>query len=117
MIIYKTFHFDSAHYLPNVPIDHKCGAMHGHTYALTIFLDGVPGAHSGWIVDYTVIKNSVKPIIERLDHHLLNEIEGLENPTSENISIWLWQKLKPLLPGLTKIELKETPTTGVIYEG
>lgn len=117
MTIYKIFSFDSAHHLPNVPIGHKCGAMHGHTYTATIFIAGEPEKHSGWVLDYTDIKNTVKPIIELLDHNLLNNIPGLENPTSENLSLWLWDKIKPLLPGLTKIELKETPGSGVIYEG
>ncbi len=117
MTIYKTFQFDSAHYLPNVPAEHKCGGMHGHTYFLTIFVTGVPGQESGWIMDFSDLKNIVKPLINRLDHHLLNDIEGLENPTSENLSKWLWQQLKPELPQLSKIELKETPGTGVIYEG
>jgi 6-pyruvoyltetrahydropterin/6-carboxytetrahydropterin synthase len=117
MIIYKQFSFDSAHFLPNVPEGHKCGNMHGHTYSLTVFIEGMPEQKSGWIIDYGDLKKVIKPIIEQLDHHLLNEIPGLENPTSENLSIWLWNKIKPLLPNLKKIELKETPSSGVTYEG
>jgi 6-pyruvoyltetrahydropterin/6-carboxytetrahydropterin synthase len=117
MIIYKQFSFDSAHFLPNVPEGHKCGNMHGHTYSLTVFIEGMPEQKSGWIIDYGDLKKIIKPIIEELDHHLLNEIPGLENPTSENLSIWLWNKIKPLLPNLKKIELKETPSSGVTYEG
>lgn len=117
MIIYKTFTFDSAHYLPNVPQGHKCGGLHGHTYTLTVFISGKVEKKSGWIIDYTDLKNSIKPFIDILDHKLLNEIPGLENPTSENLSVWLWQMIKPIYPDLIKIELKETPTSGVIYEG
>lgn len=117
MIIYKKFTFDAAHYLPLVPANHKCGRMHGHTYQLTVYISGKPDVQTGWIMDFTDLKHHVKPLVEVLDHHLLNEIPGLENPTSENLSVWIWQKLKPVLPGLTKIELNETPGTGVIYEG
>nr|WP_121270854.1 6-carboxytetrahydropterin synthase QueD [Pedobacter schmidteae] len=117
MIIYKIFTFDSAHYLPYVPQGHKCGGMHGHTYTLKIFISGFPEMHSGWIIDYTDLKKIVKPILDILDHKLLNEIPGLENPTSENLSIWLWQMIKPILPTLARLELNETPTSGVIYEG
>ncbi|WP_395805138.1 6-carboxytetrahydropterin synthase QueD [Daejeonella sp.] len=117
MIIYKQFSFDSAHFLPNVPVGHKCGNMHGHTYLLNVYIEGMPDEKSGWIIDYADLKKAIKPVIEQLDHHLLNEIPGLENPTSENLSIWLWNKIKPLVAGLKKIELKETPSSGVIYEG
>lgn len=117
MKIYKTFQFDSAHYLPNVPNGHKCGVMHGHTYYLKISISGKPGEYTGWIVDYTEIKKKIKPLIDLLDHQVLNTIPGLENPTAENLSIWLWKKIKPEFPGLSRIELNETPTSGVIYEG
>jgi len=117
MIIYKTFTFDSAHYLPNVPPGHKCGGMHGHTYTLTVFISGNPDNSTGWIMDYTELKNSIKPFLDILDHKLLNEIPGLENPTSENLAMWLWKIIKPIFPELVRIELNETPTSGVIYEG
>lgn len=117
MIIYKTFSFDSAHYLPNVPAGHKCGGMHGHTYTVKIFLSGEPGPETGWILDYTDLKNGIRPIVSLLDHKLLNEIPGLENPTAERLIIWLWHKIKPIFPELCRIELNETPGTGVIYEG
>lgn len=117
MIIYKIFTFDSAHYLPNVPQGHKCGGMHGHTYTLKVFISGSPGANSGWIIDYTDLKSRIKPFLDILDHKVLNEIPGLENPTSENLAIWLWRMIKPIFPDLMRIELNETPTSGVIYEG
>ena len=117
MLIYKQFTFDSAHFLPNVPEGHKCANMHGHTYALSVFVEGEPDKNTGWIIDYGDLKKHIKPVIDILDHHLLNEIPGLENPTSEILTIWLWNKLKPMITELKRIELKETPTSGVIYEG
>ncbi len=117
MIIYKIFRFDSAHYLPNVPKGHKCGGMHGHTYTLKVSIAGKPSIQTGWIMDYTDLKETVKPWIELLDHQVLNTVEGLENPTSENLCLWLWKKIKPEIPNLVRIELNETPDSGVIYEG
>lgn len=117
MEIYKEFGFDSAHFLPNVHDGHKCKNMHGHTYHLRVYIQGTPDASSGWIMDFKVLKDAVLPLIDLVDHKLLNDIPGLENPTAENITIWFWNKLKETLPGLSRIELKETPTTGVIYNG
>ena len=115
MEIYKEFSFDAAHFLPNVPKGHKCRQMHGHTYRVRIYVEGVVDEQLGWIIDFKVLKDTVKPVIDELDHVLLNNISGLENPTAENITIWLWKKIKPVLPPLSKIELKETGSTGVIY--
>ena len=115
MEIYKDFTFDSAHRLPNVEPGHKCGRLHGHTFQLRIYVTGEVGQDSGWIIDYADIKKAFKPIYQRLDHNYLNEIEGLENPTSEVIIKWIWHQLKPLLPLLSKLELKETCTSGCIY--
>ncbi|MBE2229564.1 MAG: 6-carboxytetrahydropterin synthase QueD [Chitinophagaceae bacterium] len=117
MEIYKEFGFDSAHFLPAVPEGHKCKQMHGHTYHLRVYIKGRPDPETGWIMDFKILKDRVLPLIDLVDHRLLNEIPGLENPTAENITIWFWDKLKPLLPQLSRIELKETPTTGVIYDG
>ena len=117
MILYKQFSFDAAHFLPAVPKGHKCGNMHGHTYRLSVLIEGHPNQKSGWIIDFGDLKNKIQPVIEILDHHLLNDIPGLENPTSENLAIWLWNKIKPLVPELKKIELNETQSSGVIYEG
>ncbi|MGZ3751270.1 MAG: 6-carboxytetrahydropterin synthase QueD [Mucilaginibacter sp.] len=117
MIIYKRFTFDSAHFLPNVPEGHKCKNMHGHTYQLTVFIEGELIENDGWVIDYADLKTHIKPIISILDHHCLNEVPGLENPTSEILTIWLWDKIKPLLPGLKRLELNETASSGVIYEG
>lgn len=91
--------------------------MHGHTYQLTVFIDGKIKEPEDWVIDFTDLKKYIRPIIDQLDHHCLNDLPGLENPTSENLSVWLWAKIKPLLPGLKRIELNETATSGVIYEG
>ncbi|HET8828766.1 MAG TPA: 6-carboxytetrahydropterin synthase QueD [Pelobium sp.] len=117
MIIYKQFTFDAAHYLPNVSESHKCRKVHGHTYHLTLFFEGAISREFGWIVDFSEIKRVVKPILNLVDHQFLNDVEGLENPTCELISVWLWERIKPLIAQLTRIELKETPTSGAIYEG
>lgn len=117
MEIYKEFVFDAAHSLPNVPEGHKCSRIHGHTFTVKIFVKGPVDKHFGWVVDFGDIKKSFKPLFEMLDHHYINEIEGLENPTSENLSIWIWNKMKNQIPGLHKIIVQETPTCGAIYRG
>jgi 6-pyruvoyltetrahydropterin/6-carboxytetrahydropterin synthase len=117
MEIYKDFSFESAHLLPNVPAGHKCGRLHGHSFHARIVVSGKVGEITGWIMDFSEIKSIVKPIINQLDHFYLNEIEGLENPTSENIAKWLWDNVKPNLPELSQIEIKETCTSGCIYKG
>ncbi|MBT8191255.1 MAG: 6-carboxytetrahydropterin synthase QueD [Bacteroidia bacterium] len=117
MKIFKTFTFDSAHFLPHVPDGHKCKNTHGHTYRLTVYLDGPLVDELGWVVDFADLKKIVKPIVDSVDHQLLNEIEGLENPTCEIFAIWFWNKIKEKMPLLSRIELNENPTSGVIYEG
>jgi 6-pyruvoyltetrahydropterin/6-carboxytetrahydropterin synthase len=117
MIVYKHFTFDSAHFLPNLPENHPCKQLHGHTYHLTVFIEGEVDKDLGWVMDFRVLKQVVGSVLERVDHQLLNTIPGLENPTSETIVRWLWNEAKPKLPLLKRIELKETPSSGVVYEG
>lgn len=117
MVIYKKFAFDSAHFLPNVPEGHKCKNLHGHTYHLTVYLEGDLDTELQWVMDFKELKDVVKPVIERIDHQLLNDIEGLENPTAERIVVWIWEQIQPKLPLLSKLELNETPTSGAVYEG
>ena len=117
MTIEKTFTFDSAHFLPHVPQGHKCGRMHGHSFRVTIVVQGDPDPTMGWIMDFSDLKSIFKPIYNRLDHHLLNDLPGLENPTSENIAVWIWEQLKPLLPTLYKIRIEETCTSACEYFG
>lgn len=117
MDIYKEFYLESAHWLPNVPEGHKCGRLHGHSFKVILTVSGEPDEHLGWIIDFADIKSIFKPIYEELDHACLNHIEGLHNPTSENLVIWIWNKLKPQLPQLSQIEVCETCTSGCIYRG
>ncbi|MBK7360274.1 MAG: 6-carboxytetrahydropterin synthase QueD [Saprospiraceae bacterium] len=117
MQIFRKFTFDSAHFLPNVPEGHKCKNIHGHTYHLTVFIDDRLDPHLNWVMDFAAINKAIDPILKSIDHKLMNDIPGLENPTCEQIAIWLWDQIKPQIPQLIKIELNETPTSGVIYTG
>lgn len=117
MEIYKEFTFEAAHRLPNVPEGHKCARLHGHSFMVRIAVDGELGALTGWVMDFGDIKTAFHPIWKQLDHYYLNEIPGLENPTSENLAIWIWNKLKPELPQLSRIEIRETCTSGCVYSG
>jgi 6-pyruvoyltetrahydropterin/6-carboxytetrahydropterin synthase len=117
MEIYKSFRFDAAHRLTGVPDTHKCSAMHGHSYEIQIHVRGPVDPQTGFVMDYGDLAKACDPLFEEMDHAILNEIDGLENPTSENMSVWLWNRLKPELPLLSKIIIKETPSSGCIYEG
>lgn len=115
--LYKEFMFEAAHHLPHVPEGHKCGRLHGHSFLVRLYVEGEVDPYTGWVVDFAEIKAAFKPIYNRLDHYYLNDIEGLENPTSEVLAKWIWQQLKPGLPLLSKVEIKETCTAGCIYKG
>jgi 6-pyruvoyltetrahydropterin/6-carboxytetrahydropterin synthase len=115
--IYKVFTFDAAHQLPNLPDDHKCKRLHGHTFKVQVYVNDQLDDKMGWVIDFYDIKDVVSPIIDQLDHRYLNEIKGLENPTSENISKWLWAKIAPTLPILSQIIVQESPNSGVCYKG
>jgi len=117
MEIYKDFRFEAAHLLPNVPLGHKCRRLHGHSYRVTIYVRGDIDPNIGWVTDFGEVKKIVQPVIDRLDHYYLNDIEGLENSTAENLSIWLWRQIKPGLPGLSRVVVHETCTSGCEYHG
>ena len=117
MQIYKEFSIEAAHRLPNVPEGHKCARLHGHSFQVSIYVEGPVGETSGWIMDFGDIKAAFAPIYEQLDHHYLNDVKGLENPTSENIAIWLWEKLLEPLKNLSSIEVMETCNSGCEYSG
>lgn len=117
MQIFKEFSFESAHRLPNVPPGHKCSRLHGHSFHVQIYVSGPVDPQLGWVCDFADLKAAFEPILHQLDHHYLNEIPGLENPTSENIARWIWQRLQPALPSLSRIVIRETCTSGAIYEG
>ncbi|OEF27619.1 6-carboxytetrahydropterin synthase QueD [Vibrio rumoiensis] len=115
--IYKDFIFEAAHHLPNVPEGHKCGRLHGHSFFVRLYILGEVDATTGWVIDFGDVKKIFAPIYDRLDHYYLNDIPGLENPTSEVLAKWIWNEVKPLLPELSKVEIKETCTAGCIYVG
>jgi 6-pyruvoyltetrahydropterin/6-carboxytetrahydropterin synthase len=117
MDIFKSFTLEAAHRLPNVPDGHKCARLHGHSFRVELHASGTPGAHSGWIMDFADIKAAFRPLYEQLDHHYLNEVDGLDNPTSERLAIWIWDRLKPGLPLLSAVVVHETCTSGCRYEG
>jgi 6-pyruvoyltetrahydropterin/6-carboxytetrahydropterin synthase len=115
--IFREFSFEAAHRLPHVPLEHKCARLHGHSYRVAIHVTGVVGERSGWVMDFAEIDAAFKSLLARLDHYYLNEIEGLENPTSEVLARWIWARLRPALPSLSKVVISETCTSGCIYEG
>jgi len=117
MDIFKRFTIEAAHRLPNVPAGHKCSRLHGHSFAIEVHVRGVPDPHTGWIMDFADIKAAFRPLYEQLDHHYLNEVDGLANPTSERLAEWIWERLKPVLPLLAAIVIHETCTSGCRYEG
>ena len=117
MRLYKDFSFEAAHRLPNVPEGHKCARLHGHSFLVRVTVNGPVGEQTGWVMDFAELKTAFQPLHDRLDHRYLNEIQGLENPTSEILARWIWRELRPTLPGLAEIEVRETCTTGCIYRG
>lgn len=102
---------------PTFPKDTNCARLHGHSYHVTIYLSGDVGETTGWVIDFGDLKILFQPICDRLDHRYLNDIKGLENPTSENIARWIWAELKPMLPELSKVQIRETCTSGCSYSG
>jgi len=113
----KIFRFEAAHFLPAAPVGHPCRRLHGHSYRIEVCVGGEPGPETGWVVDYGEISASVRPLLEALDHNLLNSVAGLENPTSELLAAWVWERLSPALPGLRRISVLETCQTRCDYEG
>lgn len=117
MELRKSFQFEAAHLLPRLPKSHKCRRLHGHSFRVEIVLAGECDPKLGWLMDYAEITRRFRPIWEKLDHRYLNEVPGLENPTSEEIAVWIWQKLKPRLPLLTEVVVAETCTARAVYRG
>lgn len=113
--ITKRFSFDAAHWLPGVPENHKCRRLHGHTYRVEIALEGELDPQLGWVADYGEISGAFKPLVEELDHHCLNEIGGLENPTAEVLAAWIFARLQGRLPLLADVTVSETPGTSAVY--
>jgi 6-pyruvoyltetrahydropterin/6-carboxytetrahydropterin synthase len=117
MELFKTFQIEAAHHLPNVPADHKCRRLHGHSFRIDVHVSGPVDQHLGWVQDFADIKSAFRPLFDQLDHRYLNEIPGLKNPTSENLAVWIWDRLQPTLPLLSKVVVRETCTSACSYEG
>jgi 6-pyruvoyltetrahydropterin/6-carboxytetrahydropterin synthase len=117
MEIFKVFKFDAAHRLPNVGDGHKCSGLHGHSFRIEIHIKGSVDPIKGWVIDFADIDKVFQPLLDGLDHKYLNDIAGLDNPTSENIARWIWEHLHSNLPQLSKIIVQESPDSGCVYRG
>ncbi len=115
--LWRTFSFDAAHYLPQVPPGHKCGGMHGHTYTVEVRLRGEVDPVTGWVCDFGDIKEAFRPLESELDHKVLNDVPGLGNPTSELLAQWIWDRMIQTVPSLFSISVSETQNSGVVYRG
>ena len=100
-----------------MPASHKCARLHGHSFHVRVTVSGPIDPALGWVIDFADVKQAFAPLHALLDHHYLNEIEGLENPTSEMLSQWIWVRLQPSLPLLSAVEVRETCTAGCVYRG
>ena len=115
--ISKRFTFDAAHHLTGVQEDHPCGKLHGHTYTVEVEVRGTKDLKTGWVIDYSEIKEAVKPLVNQLDHSYLNDIEDLKFTTAEELSVWFWERVKPRLENLYRISMIETPTSRCDFYG
>lgn len=117
MKIMQAFRFEAAHRLPNVPEQHRCRRLHGHSYRVELRLEGPVDPTTGFVVDFFDVEAAFRPLLERLDHSYLNDIEGLENPTAENIAIWIWDRTRKALPQLARVIVYETTDCFAEYDG
>ena len=117
MEIFKEFTFEAAHRLPNVPTGHKCARLHGHSFQVAVHISGGVGRDTGWVRDFADLSDAMRPVLACLDHYYLNDVPGLENPTSEVLAQWIWDRLCPTLPELSHIVVRETCTSGCVYRG
>ena len=117
MIVYKKFNIESARSLPRVSKEHPCYQVHGHSFEIIIKVEGTIDKKSGFVIDFQDIEDSFEPLRRLLDHSYLNDIKGLENPTSENMCLYIWENIKPSLPNIIEVEIKETSATGCRYKG
>lgn len=113
----KTFRFEAAHHLPQLPPEHKCHRVHGHGYEIAVTVRGAVDPQTGWFLDFGELGAAVKPLVRELDHQLLNDLPGLANPTAEALALWLWERLEGRLPGLHEIEVRETDSASCRYRG
>jgi 6-pyruvoyltetrahydropterin/6-carboxytetrahydropterin synthase len=113
----KEYRFEAAHRLPNVPPGHKCARLHGHSFRIELEIRGPVDPTTGWFIDYARIDEVFAPLLSRLDHYYLNDVEGLENPTSEHLARWVWERVRPRVPELTAVVVHETCDARCIYRG
>lgn len=113
----RSYRFEAAHYLPRVPAGHKCARMHGHSYEIQLAIEGELDRDLGWVMDFASIDEYATPLVKLLDHQILNEIEGLDNPTIELVAAWWWHRLKPILPQLVEVSAAETVSSRCIFRG
>ena len=117
MEIFREFTFEAAHRLPHVPPGHKCARLHGHSYQVVVHIAGPVDESTGWVRYFADIRGAMQPLLDCLDHYYLNDVDGLENPTSEVLARWIWARLQPGLPELSQIVVRETCTSGCVYRG
>ena len=117
MEIFKEFTFEAAHRLPHVPAGHKCSRLHGHSFRAAVHVEGRIDDRTGWVRDFADLACAMEPVLDCLDHRYLNEIDGLDNPTSEVLARWIWDRLRPSLPDLSQVVVRETCTSGCVYRG
>lgn len=117
MEVFKEFGFEAAHRLPNVAPDHKCARLHGHSFRVALHVAGPVGETTGWVTDFADLSAAFAPVHEVLDHRYLNDVPGLDNPTSERLAEWIWARVAESLPGLSRVVVKETCTSGCEYRG
>lgn len=117
MDAYCEFTIAAGRRLTGVPEDHPCARVHGHTFRVRLTVSGPLDATTGFVVDFADVQRAFAPVHDALDHRFLNEVPGLENPTSEHLAQWIWQRLRPILPGLSAVEITETGSSGVVFRG
>jgi len=113
----RTFRFESAHSLPRLAEGHKCRRLHGHSYRVELTVAGEVDPATGMVVDFALLGEAWRPLARELSGRPLNEIPELENPTSENLAAWLWTRLRPALPGLSEVAVRETEASVCRYRG
>lgn len=117
MELFNVFHLEASRRLPRLPAEHPCSRLHGHSFRVEVHVSGPLDPELGWVCDFADVQAAWQPIHTALDHRYLNDIAGLDNPTSEHLAIWIWQRLQPALPGLGKVVVMETHASGCVYRG
>lgn len=111
----QQFQIESARFLTGLGPHHPCSQMHGHSFVIILTLRGPLDPIKGWVRDYHEISTIMKPLLDQLDHQVLNNVEGLKNPTSELLAVWIFDRASQNLPELVRVTVKETPLTECSY--